>query len=262
MRLLVIDDAPAVAASAAHALHHAGHVVRVATSVDAAHGELDGDVDVVVLDHHLDRPSELLRHRLAHLRHPVLVVSGLDDDAARAVASAHGWTFLAKPFDDDALCAAVAAILPSETPVPDATGPRPTIAPEPAPAAVAPTQLPPPPPAAQVTPSGRPVPPVAVQVLDRIGDIVGVIVIALLCSGGKIGGELALIGIGGILGVGTGLRQIGTRSPSGAGVGVTGLLLLGASRWLTPAAAGAELARASGLLGLLALVAGLALGCP
>lgn len=259
-RILVVDDAPAVAASAAHALRAAGHVVRVATSVDAAHGELDGDVDVVVLDHHLDRDSSLLRHRLAHLRHPVLVGSGLDDDAARAAADAHGWSFLPKPFDDATLVAAVAALLPSETPVPtDATGPRPTIAPE----ATAPTQLPPPPPAAQVTPSGRPVPPVAVQIADRVGDVVGCVLLYLLCHEGKLGGVETMIAIGAILGVGTGLRQVGARTGAGAGVGVTGLLVLGASRWLTPAAAGAELARASGLLGLLALVAGLALqGCP
>lgn len=138
--------------------------------------------------------------------------------------------------------------------------PRPSLAPD-LPPAPREEQLPAPPPAAQLTPSGRPLNvPVAVQLVDRLGDIVGVVALAWLCHAGKLGGELALVGIGAILGVGTGLRHVGARAGT-AGVGVVGLLLLGLGRWLAPAAGAAELARASGLLGLLALVA-LAVACP
>lgn len=257
--ILVVDDAPAVAASAVTALRDAGYVTRVATSVDAAQAELADVPDVVVLDHVLDRDATLLRHRLVHLRVPVLLVSGLDDDAARPVAEAHGWRFLAKPFDDVALVAAVASLLTPETPsMPDRTtpDPRPSVVPDPTPA-----PLPPPPPAAAYTPSGRPLNvPTAVQVIDRLGDIVGVIVIGLLCHAGKLGGEVAVIAIGAILGVGTGLRQVGARAGVPTGVGVVGLLLLGAARWLAPAAGAAELARGAGLLGVLAALA--LAGCP
>ena len=110
--VLVVDDAPAVAASAVQAREAAGHMPRVATSVDAALAELVDRPAAVVLDYALDRPSALLRHALVRHRVPTLLVSGLDDEDARAVASAHGWPFLPKPFDDEQLAAAVAALFP------------------------------------------------------------------------------------------------------------------------------------------------------
>lgn len=269
--VLVVDDAAAVAASAAHALEAAGHHVRVALSVDAAFAELlHAPPDVVVLDHALDRDAALLRHALVARRARVLLVSGLDDEPALDVAGAHGWTFLPKPFDDVALTAAVAAICPTETPSMSDTrpspDPRPSLAPDlpPAPAPIAPREapLPAPPPAAQLTPSGRPAAvPVAVQLVDRVGDIVGVIAVAHLCALGKIGGVEACIVIGAILGVGTGLRQAGARVGAAPGLSVVGLMLLGLARWLAPAAGAAELARASGVFGLLAVLLVGAAGC-
>ncbi len=267
--VLVIDDHPAPATSAAHALEVAGHFARVATSVDAALVELADRPDAVVLDHCLDRDASLLRLALVRARVPVVLVSGLDDEAALDVAGAHRWPFLPKPFDDVALLAAVDALFPTETPsMPDRPSPDPraSIVPDlpPAPASIAPREapLPAPPPAAQLTPSGRPlVVPVAVQLVDRIGDIVGVIAVAHLCALGKIGGVEACIVIGAILGVGTGLRQAGARAGIAPGLSVVGLLLLGFARWLAPAAAGAELARASGLFGIVAVLT-LGTGCP
>ena len=253
--VLVIDDAPTLAASCAQALADAGYEARAATSVDAALVELvDARPDAVVLDYCLDRDAELLRMALVRLRLPVLVVSGLDDDAALPCAAAHGWQYLPKPFDDATLQSAVAALLtPSETPsmtdrttlVPDASTPPPI-----APRAEA---LPAPPPVAQVTPSGRPATQ-AVQSVDHISDMVGMVILGLLCHAGKIGGTETLFAIGAILGLGTGLRQIGGRL-GGAGVGVAGLAILGLGRWLAPAAGAAELARASGMFGLVAALA-------
>ena len=251
--VLVIDDAPTLAASCAQALADAGYEARAATSVDAALVELaDARPDAVVLDYCLDRDAELLRMALVRLRLPVLVVSGLDDDAALPCAAAHGWQYLPKPFDDATLQSAVAALLtPSETP--SMPGTRNTLVPDPsdAPAPIAPRAeaLPAPPPVAQVTPSGRPATQ-AVQIVDHISDMVGMVILGLLCHAGKIGGTETLFAIGAILGLGTGLRQIGGRL-GGAGVGVAGLAILGLGRWLAPAAGAAELARASGMFGLL-----------
>ncbi len=136
---------------------------------------------------------------------------------------------------------------------------RPSIIPDlpaaPAPIAPRAEALPAPPPVAQVSPSGRPaVTPLAVQLVDRIGDIVGVIVIGHLCGLGKLGGIEAAIVIGAILGVGTGLRQAGARAGVAPGLSVLGLLVLGVGRWLAPAAGAAELARVSGMFGLLGLL--------
>ena len=127
--VLIIDDAPAVAASCAQALADAGHSVRAVTSVDDALVELaaNGRPGAVVLDYTLDRGASALRSALVRLyraegaaRAPVLVTSGLDDAEARTSAEVHGWHFLPKPFDDEALTAAVAALLtPSETTMPD-----------------------------------------------------------------------------------------------------------------------------------------------
>ena len=264
--VLVVDDAPAVAASAAQALEAAGHLPRVATSVDAALAELVDRPAAAVLDYALDRPSALLRHALVRHRVPTLLVSGLDDEDARAVAATHGWPFLPKPFDDAQLCAAVAALFPHGDPMPAPPDPRPSLVPDlpPAPAAVVPRAeepLPAPPAApapatAQFTPSGRPLSvPVVVQAIDRLGDIVGVIAVAHLCALGKIGGVEACIVIGAILGVGTGLRQAGARVGAAPGLSVVGLLLLGLGRWLAPAAGAAELARVSGVFGLVAVLA-------
>lgn len=262
--VLVIDDAPAVAASLAHDLAAVGHRVRVALTVGAALAELASErPDAVVLDHHLDGDASLLRHALAHARLPVLVVSGLDDDVAPSIAAAHGWPYLSKPPDAAALVATVAALLTPETPMSD---PRPSIVPDAsdAPRAISPraeAPLPAPPPVAQITPSGRPVPPVVVQAIDRLGDIVGVIAVAHLCALGKIGGVEACIVIGAILGLGTGLRQAGARAGVAPGLSVVGLLVLGVGRWLAPAAGAAELARVSGMFGLVAALVLGGAGC-
>lgn len=265
--VLVVDDAPTAAASAVHGLLAAGYAARAATSVETALAELAvSRPDAVVLDHHLGDGDAAapLRHALAALRLPVLVVSGLDSDRAREIAAAHGWPLILKPLTDGPLADAVGNLFtPHGDPMPDrdSPDPRPSLPPSmpPAPAAIAPREeplpAPPPAPAVATTPSGRPLNvPVAVQFVDRIGDIVGVIVIGHLCALGKLGGVEAAIVIGAILGVGTGLRQAGARVGAAPGLSVVGLLLLGLGRWLAPAAGAAELARVSGVFGLLAVL--------
>ena len=272
--VLVVDDAPNVAASAVHALEAAGLTARSALTAQTALAELAvSPVAAVVLDYHLGAGAAGLRHVLVALRLPVLLVSGLDEDVARGIAAAHGWPFLQKPVEDNALVASVFNLLTASEPAPmpdrPSPDPRPSIVPDlpPAPATIAPREAPlpapPPAPAVATTPSGRPlnVPPV-VQAIDRVGDIVACIIIGHLCALGKVSGEVAVLAIGAIVGVGTGLRQVGARAGTGAGVGVVGLLVLGVGRWLAPAAAGAELARASGVFGLVAVLVLGAAGCP
>jgi hypothetical protein len=74
--------------------------------------------------------------------------------------------------------------------------------------------------------------PVSVQILDRVGEIVGVVVLGALAWHRVLSGELALVGIGAILGVQTGLRSaLAGRLGGGGGnapavVGLIGLGLL------------------------------------
>jgi hypothetical protein len=58
-------------------------------------------------------------------------------------------------------------------------------------------------------------PPAAVQVVDRLGDAVGVVCVTYLCVVGKVSGTEALITISALLGVLQGLRRFGGRSAGG-----------------------------------------------
>jgi hypothetical protein len=60
-----------------------------------------------------------------------------------------------------------------------------------------------------------PHPPAAVQVVDRLGDAVGVVCVTYLCVVGKVSGTEALITISALLGVLQGLRRFGGRSAGG-----------------------------------------------
>lgn len=71
--------------------------------------------------------------------------------------------------------------------------------------------------------------PVIVSVLDRVVDIVAIIVLAALHLRGHLGAEIAAGSIVAVAGVQTGLRQI-TRSQLGA----AGLVLLGVGSLLGP----------------------------
>ncbi len=115
----------------------------------------------------------------------------------------------------------------------------------------------------ELRPSQRPVVPASVQVLDRLGDIVGVIALAWLCHDGKIDGVAATVAIGAILGVGTGLRHVGQRvtGAAAAGLGVVGLGLLYAGPVVDALAPIAERIRGLTLLAL-AVLAPLALVLP
>jgi len=238
IRVLLIDDEEAFLVTAGEMLRQTGHSVTTAPTVAAALALLARRPlpSVVVLDLVLgEEDPRRLHEALVRRGVPVLLVSGAEPERLEAVAGEHGWRWASKPVEPDALLTTL-----------DAIAERP---------ALAPATPPPPPPA-------RPGVPVSVQLVDRLGDIVGVIALAYLCAAGKLPGELTLVGIGGILGVGTGLRHVGQRAlgataTAATGLGVVGLLLLYAG---PPVGQLAHLtARARGLA-VLCLTVALALG--
>ena len=108
MRLLVIEDQPALLTMVASLLREAGHDVREASSVAAALSALDESLpEAVVLDLVLDAPSAALRERLRAAKLPALLVSGAPEADARNAALALGWDLVTKPFEPEDLLARV-----------------------------------------------------------------------------------------------------------------------------------------------------------
>lgn len=108
MRLLVIEDQPALLTMVASLLREAGHDVREASTVAAALSALDESLpEAVVLDLVLDAPSAALRERLRAAKLPALLVSGAPEADARNAAIAHGWDLVTKPFEPEDLLARV-----------------------------------------------------------------------------------------------------------------------------------------------------------
>ena len=239
IRVLLIDDEEAFLTSAGEMLRQTGHAVTTASTVASALALLARRPapSVVVLDLVLgEEDPKRLHEALVRRGVPVLLVSGAEPERLEAVAGEHGWRWASKPVEPDALLATLADLAERPATVPAA---------------------PPTAPAAQV-----PRVPVAVQLVDRLGDIVGVIALAYLCAVGKMPAELTLVGVGGILGVGTGLRHVGQRALGGAataatGLGVLGLLLLHLG---PPAGQLAHLAARARGLAVLCLTVALALG--
>jgi DNA-binding NtrC family response regulator len=107
--VLVIDDEPAIRLLCRVNLELAGYDVREAGTIDAARGELEQGVDVVLLDMHvgIERGEALLEELVAQ-EIPVAVVTGSTDLASVAAKGAHA--VLAKPFTIDDLEATVARL--------------------------------------------------------------------------------------------------------------------------------------------------------
>ena len=114
MRLLVIEDQPALLSMVSSLLRDAGHDVREAATVAAAISALDESLpEAVVLDLVLDAPSAALRERLRAAKLPALLVSGANEADARNAAIAHGWDVVLKPFEPEDLLARVARLAPT-----------------------------------------------------------------------------------------------------------------------------------------------------
>ena len=186
--MLVVDDDRAIAMMLSASLRTMG-TVDTASTVDAAAAQLcDHNYDAAVVDMVLDGDATALRNALEARGIPVLLVSGRDGERLQREANEHGWRFLAKPFTQEQVMRELSAMLDlDDAPDNQATPSSPTI-----------TQPPPTPANHQPEPTTRK--PTAVDLIDRLADIVGMACIVALAWRDKIDGTVAL---GGILGVGT-----------------------------------------------------------
>lgn len=213
-RILLVDDERAITSTLAPALRDLAQVDVVHTSADAMRALANHTYDAAVVDLVLgdgDDPAAL-HEALSARETPVLLVSGRDAAALESTARARGWTYAAKPLSLDVVRGVLAGFLGVEAPSRVDTTQR----------FQRPTQAPPAPEAKPVTPAA---PSTTVAVIDRLGDIVGVIAVTFLCQAGKIDGGVAVIVIGAILGVSNGIRTIGARQV-GAGTAAVALLAL------------------------------------
>lgn len=157
--VLVVDDHESAAEGLAVPLR-GRYAVTVARTVAGALAALAATAfSVVVLDLALDVDASPLHRELLLRETPVVVVSGIEADAARGMARVWRASALLKPVTDEELLSAVASAAarshPPETPT----------MPDPAPAPHAPTLAPPPPdpplPPPPAVPAGDSVSPLA-----------------------------------------------------------------------------------------------------
>jgi CheY-like chemotaxis protein len=121
--VLVIEDQTSPRAAAVAALE--GYDVTEAATVGEAMAALAAEpFDAAVLDLGMDRPSVALHERLQRLRIPVVVVSGLEEEDARAAASSNGWRCLSKPFTAESLRAVVEELAGERPSAPRVTRPE------------------------------------------------------------------------------------------------------------------------------------------
>ncbi len=146
--VLVIDDHPAALAGLAHPLRERFEVIVASTVAEALAALRRVAVAAVVLDLLLDVPPTQLYRELLLRGTPVVVVSGIEGDAARAFAQIWGAPALLKPVADNDLLAAVTDAAARNTsletppmpddpqratmapPAPDAPLPAPPVAPD------------------------------------------------------------------------------------------------------------------------------------
>lgn len=144
--VLVVDDHPSALAGLAHPLRARFEVLLASTVAEAVAVLRRVAVAAVVLDLGLDADASPLHRELILRGTPVVVVSGLEADAARTIAHVWGWPALLKPPADNDLLAAVTDAAARSTSLgdptmPDAPAHTPTMAPPPPD-----PPLPPPPP--------------------------------------------------------------------------------------------------------------------
>lgn len=113
-RILVVEDETVIAFYMEEALSELGHRVQIAGSTTAAEAVLaDEEIDLVVLDHHLqDGTSLRLAEQLQLLGVPFVVCSGVDP--SELGGAFQGATLLSKPFTTEGLVGAVASLAREE----------------------------------------------------------------------------------------------------------------------------------------------------
>lgn len=116
MRLLVVEDEPAIAADIAAALGRAGYVAEVVRDGEQAWFQAETEAyDAIVLDlglPRLDGLTVLRRLRAAGVAVPVLILTARDSWAERVAGiDAGADDYLGKPFHSEELLARIGAIL-------------------------------------------------------------------------------------------------------------------------------------------------------
>lgn len=278
MKIFLVEDSLDVSAAVSRVLTEAfgAEVIESYSVLDslAALAVIPvGSLDVAVIDLVLDADPKPLHDALVARGVPVVLLSGVQPDALPSVAELRGWHYLAKPVDARSLVDAVSrAIDPERTPEP--SPPSEPVMPD---STKSPTAAPP---VARPRTPTAPAPSVAVQMLDKLGEIVAVLAFTWLAHEGKLSGELAAGGALVALGVQSIPRGIqaaraggGAMGASGTHLGVIGLALLSALSLRAPqsdgstpsgrhvAASAASIGPLS-VLALLSLLGALFAGCP
>lgn len=246
-RLLIVDDDRAITSTVGPMLRELADVDTAHTVAEALEKLASHTYAACVLDLVLGDDPAPLHDALSSREVPTLLISGRDPAALGPLAEVRGWSYAAKPLSPQVLRNLVAELLGVDAPEPTQRGTRPSPAPSQADASkVAPLPI--------------------MQVLDKLGDIVAMLVVAYLGIAGKVSGELAVGVVAAIAGVGTGLRTLGGRQVGAASAAVA----LAAFLTATPTSATASSSTRAGvphvtppaILGVLLLVLALgASGC-
>ena len=253
-RLLIVDDDRAITSTLSPLLRELADVDTAHTVAEALERLAARSYSAVVLDLVLGDDPSALHDALAAREVPTLLISGRDPDALARVAGARGWSYAAKPISPQVLRSLVVDLLGVDAPEPTQRGR--TTAPTPAPS-----------PAPEAASKSAPAVPVSVQLFDKLGDIVGMLVVGYLCASGKLSGELAVAVVAGIAGVGTTARALTGRSVGAASAAVALAALVAATPAPAHAAASSRprhhvTPSAAALLALLVVLACALAACP
>jgi DNA-binding NtrC family response regulator len=118
VRVLVVDDEPAICRALARAIEAAGYEAITAQSGEAAMAVVRSEhIDVLLVDLRIpDARGDVLFESAAaeqpHLRSATLFMTGDITDRARQHIAACGCSYLQKPFDIDVMVDAIAALVP------------------------------------------------------------------------------------------------------------------------------------------------------
>ena len=266
--VLVVDDHAAVRDALAEDLRGAFEVLTASTvpgAIDAL--KRHASIACVVLDLLLREPAAPLHRELVACGKPVVIVSGLESEAANTIARVYGWQCLAKPVAHEPLNRAVQTALENHVTTPqESPRERVTLVPmgddAPAPA---PDALPAPPntPTSPAGGSGAPLAGVhpAVAIVDmitrRVVRLAAAAMIAwLIYRGDASGHPLSGIAVASLSALGMGAESFAAavrKRPGATAAGVAGLVTLALVGEATQVAELGNLA-AFGVVGATALV--------
>jgi CheY-like chemotaxis protein len=262
--VLVVDDHEAVRDALAEDLRGAFEVLTTGTvggALDAL--KRNASIACVVLDLLLDVPAAPLHRELVACGKPVVVVSGLESEAANTIARVYGWQCLAKPVAHETLNRAVQTALENHVTTPQES-PRVTLVPT-GDDAPAPDTLPAPPntPTEPTSGSGAPLAGVhpAVAIVDmitrRVVRLASAAIIAwLIYHGDTSGHPLSGVAVASLSALGMGAEAFAAavrKRPGATAAGVAGLVTLALAGSATQTQELGSLA-AFGVVGATALV--------